>query len=179
MTTKNKTYTLLLIALLSTGAVIGGIYWTISSEKRSIAYVDNMRLFNEFALKKELEKDLNRLENTSKSQLDSMRIQIELLARKIETEKTSRETQERFEFTRQQYLAKEEQLRLNNENSAKRFNEQIWNQLNAYVKEFAKNNNYQIVLGTSGDGNIMYAAEELDVTEKAIAYVNQKYKGKS
>ena len=83
-----------------------------------------------------------------------------------------------FEYARKQYLFKEEQVKNSNEQSAKRYNEQIWNQLNAYVKEFAQEKKYEMVLGTSGDGNVMYAAAELDVTDVAITFVNKKYKDK-
>lgn len=144
-----------------------------------MAYIDNVRLFDEFILKKELESNLAKMETNYKAQLDSMKIQVNMLAKRIESAKVSSDVQEKFEVTRQQYLAKEEQFRLSNENTTKQFNEQIWKQINNYVKEFAKENNYDIVLGTSGSGNLMYAAEQYDVTEKAIAFVNNKYKGKS
>lgn len=150
----------------------------LKKKETHIAYVDNMKLFNEFVLKKELENDLKKKEIVWKAQLDSMRIQINLLGKRIEAEKLSKEAIEQFEFTRQQYLAKEQQFTEDNEKTAKQFNEQIWKQLNNYVKVFAKENEYDLVLGTSGEGNLMYAHEQLDVTDAAIAFVNQKYKGK-
>lgn len=155
------------------------IFSFFNEEKKQIAYVDNMRLFNEFLLKKELENELSKKEVVWKSRLDSMRIQLNMLSAKAEKGKVDPRLAEEFEFTRQQYLMKEEQFKLDNGNTADRFNDQIWKQLNNYVKEFAQSNNYDMVLGTSGEGNLMYASEQYDITEAAIAFVNQKYKGEN
>jgi outer membrane protein len=175
---KNKIYTyiILVLVLLITGSL--AFWWLSAKKEKHLMYVNNVHLFNEFLLKKELEKDLNKAEMLSKSQLDSLRLEVELLSRKIEGEKSGKEIKDRFEVVREQYFSKEEQIKLRNEQVAKQYNEQIWNQLNAYVKQFAKDNEYDMLLGTSGDGNVMYADEKYDVTESAIAYVNQKYKGK-
>lgn len=161
------------------GVIVSVVFYVTQSTATRIAYIDNVRLFDEFILKEELSRDLSKKEAIWKSQLDSMRIQINLLGRKIESEKAGKEAVEQFEFIRQQYLVKEEQYKADNEKTAAQFNQQIWKQLNNYVKEFAKNYNYDVVLGTSGEGNLMYASEEYDVTTLAVDFVNQRYKGKS
>jgi len=167
------------LTIAGAGLVVCACFFIMDKQKNKIAYIDNARLFNEFLLKKELEEDLSKREIRWKAQLDSMRVQINFLGNKIESEKVSKEVAEQFEITRQQYLAKEEQFRNDNEKTARQFNEQIWKQLNTYVKAFAKEKEYDMVLGTSGEGNLMYADEKYDVTEEAIVFVNQKYKGKN
>lgn len=162
--------------ILAVTSLVAALYY---KPQNRVVYIDNVRLFNEFLLKKELENDLVKRETRWKAQLDSMRIQLNLLGKRIESEKVSRETAEKFEIDRQHYLEKEEQYRNDNEKTAKQFNEQIWKQLNNYVKDFAKENEYDFVLGTSGEGNLMFANEKHDATAAAIIFVNQKYKGKN
>lgn len=55
--------------------------------------------------------------------------------------------------------------------------QQVWSRINLYVQEYGTENNYSIVLGTQGNGNIMYAQKELDITDKFIEFANKKYEG--
>ncbi len=53
----------------------------------------------------------------------------------------------------------------------------VINDINDYVKEFGKNNNYRIIFGASGAGNIMYADEASDLTEEVLEGLNKEYQG--
>ena len=57
--------------------------------------------------------------------------------------------------------------------------EQVWVRLNSYVKEYGERQNLKIIIGTSGNGNIMYAEENLNITNQFLAYINARYEGKS
>ena len=39
-------------------------------------------------------------------------------------------------------------------------------------------NGYDVIFGASGEGNIMYATDELNITSEVLAYCNKKYSGK-
>lgn len=53
----------------------------------------------------------------------------------------------------------------------------VINDINDFVKEYGKKNNYRIIFGASGAGNIMYADEGTDLTEEVLAGLNNEYKG--
>jgi outer membrane protein len=53
----------------------------------------------------------------------------------------------------------------------------IFNDVNDYIKEFGKKNNYKIIFGASGSGNIMYADEGADLTEEVLSGLNKEYQG--
>ncbi|QQX76513.1 MULTISPECIES: OmpH family outer membrane protein [Aequorivita] len=55
--------------------------------------------------------------------------------------------------------------------------QQVWSRINSYMDNFGKENDYHIILGTQGNGNIMYAKKEIDITEEFIEYANKKYEG--
>jgi len=57
------------------------------------------------------------------------------------------------------------------------YDQQIWERLNGFVKTYAEEKGYDIIIGASGDGNLMYANEKLDITDQLIEYCNQKYNG--
>jgi hypothetical protein len=56
------------------------------------------------------------------------------------------------------------------------YDDQIWNQLNAYLSDFGKNNGYRIVF-SEFDRNILFHQQSLDKTGEAIEYVNARYRG--
>lgn len=50
------------------------------------------------------------------------------------------------------------------------------NQINSFVEKYSKEHNYNIVLGTSSSGNILYADNNLDITEELTEALNEEYK---
>lgn len=55
--------------------------------------------------------------------------------------------------------------------------QQVWNRINDYMQLYGKQNNFAIVLGTQGNGNIMYGNKEYNITDAFIEYANKKYEG--
>jgi outer membrane protein len=55
--------------------------------------------------------------------------------------------------------------------------QEVLNQVNSYVKEYAKKHNYDIVYGTTMDGNILYGKEQYDITDDVLEYLNKQYRG--
>ena len=50
------------------------------------------------------------------------------------------------------------------------------NRINDYLKEYGKENGYQYILGANGSGNVVYAKEGLDITQKVLNGLNESYK---
>ncbi len=50
------------------------------------------------------------------------------------------------------------------------------NQINQYVKEYAGQKGYDMVLGTTQSGNILYANDGVDITDEVLKGLNQDYK---
>ncbi len=55
--------------------------------------------------------------------------------------------------------------------------QEVLNQVNSYVKEYAKKHNYDIVYGTTMSGNILYGKDQYDITDDILKYLNKKYGG--
>ena len=53
----------------------------------------------------------------------------------------------------------------------------VINDINAFVKEYGKENGYKIILGARGNGNIMYADSSKNITKEVLIYLNKKYQG--
>lgn len=75
-------------------------------------------------------------------------------------------------------LKKEDlELRRMNEYFSNEVSQQVWNRLNTYVEEYGKTKKHTIILGTQGNGNIMFAKEGIDITKEVLEYANNKYEG--
>lgn len=53
----------------------------------------------------------------------------------------------------------------------------VINDINDYVKDYGKKNNYRIIFGASGSGTIMYADEAADLTVEVLEGLNSEYQG--
>lgn len=50
----------------------------------------------------------------------------------------------------------------------------VLNDINDYVKEYGKKNNYKIIFGATGGGSIMYAEKSTDLTEDILMGLNNQ-----
>ncbi|EAY24030.1 OmpH family outer membrane protein [Microscilla marina] len=48
-------------------------------------------------------------------------------------------------------------------------------QINSFVEQYAKDKGYEIVLGTTESGNLMYASHAYDITDEVLTALNKNY----
>jgi len=141
----------------------------LNPKKLEIVYVDNIELFNGFNMSKDLAKINNQKITGQKKKLDSLYAIYTIF-------KEQKNEEKQLELERQ--LRKEDQeLRKINEHFSKEVSQQVWNRLNQYIKEYGQQNELKIILGTQGNGNIMYTEEGINITTEVLHYVNTKYEG--
>jgi outer membrane protein len=154
--------------------------WMWQSKDR-IAYVNTAKLYESFELKKELEKKLTEVQERRQKHIDSLALSIHTLS--IEWERQGKPTNSPLGNS---YIKKNTELRAlqdkfsqDHEALVSSYQEQIWKQLNQYVKEFGEERGYDYLMGADGTGTLIYANSDHEVTKEAIEYVNIKYIGKS
>lgn len=161
---KNISYIVLAFVLLLVAALSMGMYYQMPKT----AYVVTQNVFSEFQLSKDFEKRLNKLKVKHYQELDSLK---ELMGRQYDQDGQISETaQDRYFTTEEEQVKERNQL-------AQSYNEQVWKQLNQYIREYGENNGYRYIYGATGQGGIMYAKESEDITEVVIDYVNARYEG--
>ncbi|HYG50803.1 MAG TPA: OmpH family outer membrane protein [Flavobacteriales bacterium] len=145
-------------------------------------YIDNFKLFNGFELKKTLEKELKVSVNARKLTLDSLRLVLGDMYRELDSSKLGQEeNRKKLLLARQlenHIVLKEKSFAETDVLQAREMDEKIWKQINQYVKDYGEEKGLDIVFGTSGTGNIMYAKGDLDITDELVMYINKKYLGK-
>jgi outer membrane protein len=83
-----------------------------------------------------------------------------------------------YDNMKQAYFTKEKQYADDNAAQAQQYTDEVWKQLNQYIKEFGIENGYDYIIGANGEGSLMYAKEQHDISKELTLYVNEKYAGK-
>jgi len=177
-----KRLTLFILILALTGLTTAVVLLHHSRPK--LAYVELSKIYNDFEMKKELEKEMTSVQDMRKRTLDSLELGLNMLGRTMQNFEVSgnrkgvEERMPEFEMRRQEFLQKREAFSEDNEAMSQQYAERIWKQINQYVKDFGKENGYTYIFGADGTGALMYGEEAADITAEVAKYVNERYKGK-
>lgn len=170
-----------ILLIVNTVLVLGVIAYLLitSPKKEQLAYLELTKIYSEFSMKKELEAKLRSVQLKRQNILDSLKLDLKMLSREIENgSPNDKEKLMLFAEKKEAYYELDKKFMEDNENTAKMFDEQIFTQINQYTKDFGVKNNYTIIFGADGSGNLMYAKDALNITDEVKKYVNQRYKGK-
>jgi len=135
-----------------------------------VRYVDNVQLFNAFNMSKDLSKIHNDRIKNQVVLVDSLYKNFQLSIKNEEKEIILKREQLNFQKENQKLQEMQEYF-------SKEVSQQVWNRLNLYMKDYGTQYKYQLILGTQGNGNIMYADSIINITDDLLEYCNTKYEG--
>ena len=144
---------------------------------KKTGYINTYELYDQFKLKKELEDKLKKTQLSRQSLLDSIKAKLQFTIGNPAL--SDQERSEKASALKESYYMKEKQFDQENQAQVQQYDDQVWEQLNQYVKEYGKEKNYKYILGANGQGSLMYADEETEITKEVLEFVNNKYDGKS
>lgn len=154
------------LIILIAGLIYIFVFLTSKTDEKQYGYVDNLTLFSEFNMVKDLQKMKLPTLNRQQKKVDSL---YQLLQRQTKSAAIQ-------EFKQKVYLENNKLQSLSNE-IKQQINRQAWERLNSYLEEFGKQKKVHLIFGIQGNGNIMYADKAYDFTEEAIQFANIEYEG--
>lgn len=157
--------------------ILTGFVINLYLKQPKVGYIVIEEVFNSFELKKELQSKYENTQKTRQQIIDSIRIELTLLAKKAEAKDISKEQLDMFERKKYDYNLKLKTFSEDNAQLTKQYDSEIITQLNQYVKDYGKLNHYDVILGNNSNGSLMYGNENLNLTKEVIEYINAKYKG--
>lgn len=166
--------TVLLIAVLIY-LIIGNLN---VSNKEAQVYVVTAELFGEFDYQKELDSEYKSFKEDKIKELEFLKNDVSILETRARMPEAATDDIQLFQNSYNQYLAIEAQINAELSELNNKYSIQIWDKLNSLISDFGEENDYEIILGATGDGNILYAHDHKNVTQDLIAYCNLKYNGK-
>jgi outer membrane protein len=163
-----------LILILSVGLSFVLTFFTKGPE---LVYVDNVRLFADFEMSKELNAQLEKTTKKKQDQLDSLNFGLESMDMQFKNGNRSDSLVSKFKFQKMELDKLSERYAQEYTSSEQQYNSSIWKQLSQYLKEFSEKQGYDILVGASGDGTVMYGNKRYEITDDLIKYANEKYAG--
>lgn len=143
-------------------------YYAMIQKVKKIAMVDAVSLFNEFKMKKDLEKDYKNILFVFSTKVDSVERIIKLLDPKTKDNQQMAELYRAYDYYKAQYESEYSR-------SNQTINEQVWKRLNPLLEEYGKLKKYNIILGANGMGTVLYNDSYYDITKEVVEFVNHKY----
>lgn len=132
-----------------------------------IVYVDNIKLFDNFNMTKELK-------NSGEKEFNLKKMTVDSLYAKLQSPKISSSEKK---LIMQQFVQQKEELEQFNQYFAAEQSSKIWARIKSYSSEFSKENKYQLIIGSENKINVLFADENIDVTNDLLTYINKKYEG--
>jgi len=165
---------ILIILTLLVLILLGFQIYSSLNNKQNIKYVNTAELVQEFEMSKDMQQKLETVGISRKNYMDSLRIEIESLNRKIKSGAGG--LVQAYEEKAGTYLKLKEDFDRTRQEMASQFDQQVFDQINKYIKSYAEENDIEYIIGVTGTGNLLYAKEENNITKDLIKYVNLKYK---
>lgn len=156
-------------------------YFRFSSPQ--VVYVDSRRLINEYKGMIEAKKAYQQKSLLWKANIDTLATEVQESLKNYEKEigkMTAREKQlsEELLRTKQQQLM--DYQKAINEKAASEDSEmtaRVLEQINVYIQNYGKEYGYKIIFAATQYGNIAYAEEGTDITDKVLEGLNKQYAG--
>lgn len=170
-----------IIALL--GTVILGVLHYTSQQKVQVAYINTPKLINEYEGMKAARAAFQHKSKTWQANVDTLSSEMEHAIKTFEkdrvgmTEKEMQLSQQLLQNKRQQLMQYQQAMQQKAQEEESRLNESVMAQINSYLKTYGEDSGYEIILGATTVGNIIYAKDYLDITDEAIKGLNASYEG--
>ena len=158
------------------------IYLYVSRTK--IVYVRSHDLVEKYQGTIEARMEFDKKKNAMTSNVDSLKLDFERARNQYVNIATKLAPAQRMEQEKALTQQQGQLIQYSNaidqkieEEDAKMMQE-VLNQINSFVEKYAQQEGYNIVLGTTLSGSLLYGDKTIDVTDAMIVELNNKYKGK-
>ncbi len=114
------------------------------------------------------------LKKIGEKQFNIQKLHIDSLYSKVQSPLISNDNKK---MIMQQLIQAKNELEKFNQDFASEESAKIWIRIKSYSSEFAKENKYSLIIGSENKTNILFADEQIDVTNDLLTYINKKYEG--
>ena len=164
---KNKLNLLFIFNVLLISLLVTYFAFRIVESDKKTVYVDNNKLFEGFNMTKEMKRVGEKEFNARKKGLDLMYSKLQSQSILEEDKKT----------IMQQFIRAKEELEQFNQSFATEESSKIWSRIHGYTANFSQENKYQLIIGSQNKQTVLFASENVDVTNELLTYINKKYEG--
>lgn len=150
--------------------IMFGLFSCGEEKPGGIGFMENARVFEDFEMKKDYDKRIEEDMSAETKLLDSLELQLGQVMQSGDSLKA-------YQLRRQHYVVEQQYNEKFQENS-NRYTQEVNDRLNKYIEKYSEENGYDFILGSNGQGNVMYANKENNVTEDLIKFINSEFNKK-
>ncbi len=171
----------LLIALTTLAILISGLAFYQSSRSPKVAYIRSADMIYSYDGMKEAQKNFQDKMQAWQSNVDTLRLELERNFGKYNNEigrlsmKEKAERQELLNRQQKNYTQYTQAISQKSKTEEQKMTEGVLNQVNSFVEEYSKAKGYDLVIGTTTSGNLLYAKEYMDITDEVLKALNENY----
>jgi len=143
------------------------VFFQFFSQDTKVVYINSAKLFEGFAMTKEMKRVGEKEFNSRKSQLDTLYSVLQ----------NSSLTSIRKEQLMQDFISKKQEFEKFNQSYPQEQTSKIWSRIKSYTSEFSKDKKYKLVISSDNLQTILFADEKIDITDELLTYLNKKYEG--
>jgi outer membrane protein len=152
------------------GVLISCAGETAKEVSDQVVFMENATVFESFEMKKDYDKIMEKEMTVESSLLDSLGVL-------LNQAQGGSDSLVVYKLRRDYYMA-EQIFNEKFEEFSTQFTAEVNERLNSYIEEFGKAKKYPIILGSAGQGNVMYVEKSKNITDDLIKFINSKYKKK-
>lgn len=157
----------------------------VLSLKNNIAYIDLNVLLNEYKGMTDVNEVIEKRTLQWEAEIDSI---IKVWENQLKLYEKERSNMTKKERKINEELLKNKQTQIQNYKESitqkastekQQLQQKMFDEINHFIKEFGELKGYDIILGANGTGNILYGAENKDITKEVIEELNSIYDSKT
>lgn len=167
--------TLLLVIILTYLSVN---YFTAEKE---MVYVDSSKLLENYEGMKVAKEAYQKNVSVWQANVDSLTTEVQESLMKFEKDRSSMTekelvlSKELLKSKQQTLINYQKAIREKAQQEDAKLTQEVVVTINAYMKEYGEKNKYDIIFGATEIGNIVYANNAIDITEKVLEGLNKQY----
>jgi outer membrane protein len=129
-----------------------------------IVFMDNFKVFEAFEMKKDYDKMIEKQLGSEQLQLDSMASVLNALQNPVQIDVKKKQLFEAQQAFEQRFQSLSDQ-----------YTQEVYARLNTYIKAYGKEKGYTMIMGSDGQGSVMYVDTTVNITTDLIRYINKEY----
>ncbi|MBT1686914.1 OmpH family outer membrane protein [Dawidia soli] len=151
---------------------------------QNVVYVDSVKLMNGYKGMQDARAAYQQKAGAWKANIDTLasEVQKQIFTYEKESPRMSAKerqlSQELIRTKQKQFTDYQQAMNTQAQQEDSKMTGEVVTQVNAYLKKYGEANGYKIILAATEYGNIAYADEGLDITEKVLEGLNNEYVGK-
>lgn len=167
---------LVILSVLFSGAVLYQ-----SNHTLKVAYIRSADMVYSYEGMKDAQKAYQQKMQAWQANVDTLRIELERNFNTYTNESTKLSVKDK---TEKQVLLNQQQQNYNqyaqtikekSKTEEQKMTEGVLNQVNSFIEEYSKAQGYDLVIGTTTSGNLLYAKEYMDITANVLKALNENY----